>query len=260
MVAPKMGLKPKARPFWACRVRTPLGSLKNAADKFVMRGEGMKRRHLVCAWTLLCLAMPQAQAWGLGVRAGTQGVGADVGFPLSESWSLRLGASVMKWDRGVNVTDVRYDGQLRLENVSALVEWHPIGPFRVSAGIVPTRNRIQVRGEPIQTIYRINGTTYDADELRDLRGELRTGRSVAPYLGVGYGIVAKRGVNLYADLGAMWQGSPRASLAASCGPTITQTRCLQLQSDVRAEQRQLADNVRNFKWFPVVNLGVTIGF
>jgi hypothetical protein len=168
--------------------------------------------------------------------------------------------SGLNWDRAVDVTDVRYEGTLKLRSLSALVEWHPIGPFRLSAGIVPTRNRIQVRGQPLQTTYRINGTSYDAAEIRDLSGEIRTGKSVAPYLGVGYGIVARRGFNLYADVGAMYQGSAEARLSAACGATATTQRCQQLQSDVQAEQRQLAAKVSNWKWFPVVNLGVTFGF
>lgn len=219
------------------------------------------KRTIVAGALLLCgLGAQQAHAWGLGARAGTQGLGADLGLPLNEDWSLRFGVSALDWHRSLNVTDVRYDAKLRLQNVSALVDWHPLGPFRLSAGIVPTRNRIEVRGEPLDTRYSINGTVYDAAEIRDLRGEIRTGRSLAPYVGLGYGIVARRGFNFYVDLGAIYQGSPTAKLSAGCGLSLTVDRCAQLQNDVLAEQRDLAASVRNFKWFPVANIGVTIGF
>jgi hypothetical protein len=220
----------------------------------------MKRTIVASTLVLWGLGAGQAHAWGLGVRAGAQGLGADLGLPLGDDWSLRFGVSAFDWNRSLNVTDVRYDAKLRLQNASALLEWHPLGPFRLSAGIVPTRNRIEVRGEPIDTRYRINGTVYDAAEIRDLRGEIRTGRSLAPYIGLGYGIVARRGFNVYIDLGAIYQGSPTARLSAGCGPSLTVERCAQLKRDVRAEQRELAASVRNFKWFPVANVGVTIGF
>lgn len=220
----------------------------------------MKWMISIGALAICGVAANPAQAWGVGVRGGTQGLGADLGVPLNDDWSMRFGVSAFNWDRSLDVTDVRYDARLRLQNLSALVEWHPIGPFRLSAGVVPTRNRIDVRGEPVDTRYRINGTFYDAVEIRDLRGEIRTGRSLSPYVGLGYGVVARRGFNIYADVGATYQGRPRAELSVGCGPTLTAQRCAQLQSDVAAEQGELASRVRNFKWFPVVNIGVTIGF
>lgn len=209
---------------------------------------------------VLSSASWQAKAWGVGVRAGTQGVGADVGFLLNDDWSIRLGYSALQWDRSVDVTEINYDARLKLSNLSALVEWHPFGPFRLSAGIVPNRNRIGIGGLPPDTEYRINGTVYQASEIAFFRGEVFTGRRVAPYLGVGYGVVARRGLNFYADLGAMYQSSPRAELQAACSATLAAGRCAQLQSDVLNEQRQLSERINNFKWLPVVNVGVTIGF
>ena len=90
---------------------------------------------------------------------------------------------------------------------------------------------------------------------------MKPGNSVAPYLGIGYGNVWTKGVNFYFDLGVMFQGSPKASLTANCGPSIAGTAtCTALQNDVAAEQQRLEDKLKKFKYFPVANIGITIGF
>ena len=219
----------------------------------------MKRMTLLLP-LVLSLAAPPSMAFGFGVRAGTQGLGGDLGFTLGDDWSLRLGYAQWKYDRTLTITDIDYDATLKLANASALLEWHPWGPFRLTAGIVGTRNRISVNGLPLDTQYRINGTVYAASEIANLGGTVRVGKSVAPYVGFGYGIVARSGVNFYADLGVMYQGAPRAELSAACAASLTTERCTRLRSDVLAEQAQLANKVRNFKWYPTLNLGLTLGF
>jgi hypothetical protein len=90
-----------------------------------------------------------------------------------------------------------------------------------------------------------------------LSGTVKSGRSLAPYLGIGYGNVARAGVNFYFDLGIMFMGSPKASLVASCGGSAN---CAQLRNDLNAEQARLQDDLSRFKYYPVANVGLTIGF
>jgi hypothetical protein len=84
-------------------------------------------------------------------------------------------------------------------------------------------------------------------------------KSAAPYLGIGYGNVSGAGVNFYADLGVMFMGSPKATLTANCG-SLNATQCAQLQNQAAAEQAQLEDKLKNAKYYPVLNIGITIGF
>ena len=89
---------------------------------------------------------------------------------------------------------------------------------------------------------------------------MKSGNSAAPYLGIGYGNVAGAGVNFYFDLGVMFQGSPRASLTANCSPATPPQLCSQIQASAVIEASDLQDSIRNFKYFPVASIGVTIGF
>jgi hypothetical protein len=57
----------------------------------------------------------------------------------------------------------------------------------------------------------------------------------------------------------MYQGSPKASLTANCG-TLSAAQCAPLQSQVASEQAALEDKLKNAKYYPVLNIGLTIGF
>jgi hypothetical protein len=219
----------------------------------------MKMRKIVILVAALAAA-GSVHAAGVGVRVGTLGYGGDFGWHLAPTLNARLGYSAYSHDRDVDSTDVHYDGKLKLSNLPLLVDFSPIGPFHFTAGIVGNRNKIDVTGTPTNGTFTVGGVTHNASDIGSLSGRLKLGNSVAPYLGVGWGNVAGAGVNFYADLGVMFMGSPKASLTATCGASLTAAQCGQLQSQVEAEERSLEDKVKKYKYYPVINVGVTIGF
>ena len=202
-----------------------------------------------------------AQAAGVGLRAGTTGVGGDIGFSLMPTLSARIGYSGMSYSHDVDTTDVAYDGKLRLSNVNLLLDFSPLpGPFRLTGGLILNDNKVDLTGRPTNGTYTLNGTVYPAAAIGSLTGEVKAGNRAAPYLGIGYGNVAGAGVNFYFDLGVMFQGTPSASLSATCGSAVPAAQCSQLQANVVAEQTRLQNEISGFKYYPVANIGVTIGF
>lgn len=196
---------------------------------------------------LALAAAGSAHAAGIGVRAGTTGVGADVAWSIAPTLSARLGYSTLKWDHDTSTDDVDYEGKLKLSNINALLDFSPLGPFRLTGGFVFNNNKYDVTGDP------------GFGSGSSISGSVKSGRSAAPYLGIGYGNVSGMGVNFYADLGIMFQGSPRASLRANCG-SLSGAACTTLQNEAAAEQARLEDELKRFKYYPVLNIGLTIGF
>ncbi len=192
----------------------------------------------------LSITATSAHAFGIGVRAGTTGVGGDVAWKVAPTLSARIGYSGLSWNRDVDTDRVRYDGKLKLSNVNTFLDFSPLGPFRLTGGFIFNRNRIDLRGD-------LAGGS--------VTGEVKSGRSAAPYLGIGYGNVSGLGVNLYADLGIMFQGSPNATLNANCGG-LSAGQCASLQNEARAEEARLRDELKRFKYYPVLNVGITVGF
>ena len=201
-----------------------------------------------------------AHAAGVGLRAGTMGVGGDVGWDVAPSLGARVGYSAFTYKRHEDSTDVRYKSKLNLSNLSGLLDWSPAGAFRLTGGIVLNDNKYTLTGEPTGTTFTVNGHTYQASDVGSFGGTVRPGRRAAPYLGIGYGNVSRPGVNFYFDLGVIFQGSPKASINANCGAALSAGQCAQLQSDAAEEARRLDDKLSKYKYYPVANVGITIGF
>jgi hypothetical protein len=218
--------------------------------------------NLPIAFFLACIALLPAagHAAGIVVRGGTTGLGGDVGVEVVPTLNARIGYSALGFNRNFDSNNVRYDGKVKLSNLSGLLDWHPLGPFRLTGGVIFNDNRVDVNGQPASNgTYTFNGNTYQSSDA-SVNGTVRAGRRAAPYLGVGYGNIAGAGVNFFFDLGVMFQGSPKVALNANCSPSLSAAQCSQLQSDTAEEARRLEDKFNRYKYFPVANIGITIGF
>ncbi|WP_269532784.1 hypothetical protein [Chitinimonas sp. BJYL2] len=208
---------------------------------------------------LLALAAP-AHALGVGVRGGTNGIGGDIGFDIAPTLLGRVGYSGLNLSQTIDDTDVRYDGKVKLNNLSALVDFSPLGPFRLTGGVVYAKNRIGLTGRPTNGTYELNGTQYNAADIGSVTGSVEGKRKLAPYVGVGYGNVSGLGVNFYTDIGVILQGGGKAALNVQCGSAISASQCTKIRQDAEAERTRLQDDVSKFKAWPVISLGLTIGF
>jgi hypothetical protein len=204
----------------------------------------MKRFLVLAAALAACGA---AQAAGVGVKAGTTGIGVDVAWKLMPLLDARVGYSAMKWGYDKKTSGAEYDGDLKLSNLNVLADFHPLGPlFRLTGGVIFNTNKYEAVGRSTSVPGSYNAT-------------VESGNKAAPYLGIGWGNVAGMGVNFYADLGVMFMGTPKATLSANC-TGLSGAQCSALQGQAAAEQANLQDQLKSFKAWPVLNLGVTIGF
>ncbi len=198
----------------------------------------------------LAAAAGSAQAAGIGVRAGTTGLGADFGWDVAPTLGGRIGLSGMNFNTDVDTSQANYDAKVKLANLNLFLDWSPLGPFRITAGLIANSNKIDLNGRPTSGSALIPPGS-------SITGTVKPDKDFAPYLGIGYGNVWTAGVNFYFDLGIMFQGSPQASL--SCQPAGS-AQCAAAQSQIAAEQRRVQDELDKFKYYPVLNLGITIGF
>ena len=204
----------------------------------------MKKLLVMAAALAACGA---AHAAGVGVRIGTTGLGVDLATNIVPTLDARVGYSGGSWGYDTSTSNASYKGDLKLSNLNALLDFHPLGPlFRISGGVIFNKNKYEATGT-------VNGQPGSID------ARVESGRSAAPYLGIGYGNVAGTGVNFYADLGVMFMGTPKATLTANCSG-LSGAACTQLQNQTATEQQNLQDKLDRFKAYPVLNIGLTIGF
>ncbi len=199
---------------------------------------------------------------GVGVtgKVGSLGAGAELSFGRSDYFSARIGLNAFTYNYNHTSSTVNYDFKLQLQTISALADWYPFaGRFRTSAGLMYDNNKATLGGNPTGGTYTLNGTTYSAAQVASLQGTMAFNK-VAPYLGIGWGnpVSKNKGWGLVSDVGVMFQGKPTTTLTATCAAAIaTSPTCTQLQADTAAENAKLQDDVKNFRWWPVVSVGIS---
>lgn len=223
----------------------------------------MKRHLLAVAIVGMTSLAAQAADLGLSVTAGTTGLGAHVIVPLQKQLDARVGASILNYSYDGSTSSVDYDFKLKLKTIDALLDWYPwAGGFRVTSGVVYNGNKITANARPTAAgTYTLNGNTYTAANAGSLNGQIDF-RNFAPYLGIGWGNAAgadKGGFSFSSDIGVLFQGSPRTALANN-GCSAPAPVCAQLASDVAAENARLKDEVKDFKAYPVLRVGVSYRF
>ncbi len=187
----------------------------------------------------------------------TLGGGLEVGVPLTEKYDVRLGFNQFKFSTNQNSGGLAYKGDLKLSSVGALVDWRPwSGVAHLTAGLVFNGNKFALSATTNPgSSYTFNGATYTSAGGDTLASSVEFNKTV-PYLGIGWsGNPKHKGFSFSSDLGIMFQGSPKASVTATGawgGANIAQ-----MTTDA---QNQLNTDLKNFKFYPVLSLGMAYAF
>ncbi|GAB2891301.1 hypothetical protein GCM10027046_20090 [Uliginosibacterium flavum] len=219
----------------------------------------MKKNILFAAVLTLCSGTVMAEI-GAGVQIGTTGAGVDAAYAFNNLITARVGYSGYSYNKTSNYNDVDYDGKLTLSNIRTLADLSlPLG-FRATGGLIFQGNKINLTGKPSGGTYTINGTTYQASDVGQFDGQIKWKNSAAPYLGLGWGSVSSTGIGFYADIGAMYQGKSKTTLNLTCGTALDASQCAQLRADGEAERIKVQDKASKYQWYPVISMGLSIGF
>jgi len=221
---------------------------------------------MVCAASSVQWAGATTPAMSIDVRAGTTGIGLDYDVALSPRFGARIGYSAFNYDHGIDTAEVHYSGTLRLRMLTGLLDWYAFDSgFRISAGAVGGGTRLDVTGRPAAGgSYTLNGHAYSSADVGSLAGRVKFGHAVSPYVGIGWGnpAGAQHHLHFLADIGAIYIGTPRVTLAATCGPAAPagSALCTQITDAVPAERERLAHDVRIAQWYPVLDVGLAYRF
>ena len=218
----------------------------------------MKNRLILsCIAFVSALSMTVARAdIGLNVKAGTLGAGVELSKSFGEKFSVGLGFNAYDFKTTDSSSDIDYDFNFDLQSVALLGHYHPFsGIFRLTAGALYNNNELKLTGKPTAgSTYSINGVSYTAAQVGTLTGTL-TFNSLAPYIGLGWGNRPGGKLGLSADIGLLHQGSPKLALSATGALSDPL-----LAADLEQERRSAEDDLSDFKWYPVVSLGLYYRF
>jgi len=193
--------------------------------------------------------------FGVGIKAGTLGLGLEGRWQPLPFMDLRLGGNAYDLDVSHKYSGVKYDGSLDLQTFYLTGNLRfPLSPFRFTVGAFSNGNELNIAS--VETgDYTIGGDFYTNAEVGTLTSST-TFKSMAPYAGIGFDfeLFGKAGLNF--DLGLLWQGEPKVTLAAdgllAGDPSF--------QDSLAREQADLQDDISAFKAYPVVSLAFVYNF
>lgn len=218
----------------------------------------MKQFSACALCALLLLAAPATKAdqnFGLGVKAGTLGVGVEATWRALPWVDVRAGFNRYDYDDSDTQAGIPYDATLALDTYYATANLRfPLSPFRLTGGLFSNGNELLLTSTADGT-YEIGGVDFNAADVGTL-SSVTSFSGTAPYLGVGYDFTVLGRVGLNLDLGVLWQGDPEVAMTAD-GVLASDPI---FQSALEAERQELDDEISDYKAWPVISLGFVVNF
>jgi hypothetical protein len=213
----------------------------------------MKKRILFAA-VMAAISAPAVAGTGVDVHVSTLGYGLDVAFPVTDTVVARVGMNQFKKSINTSSGGLDYTGDFKLSSFGLLADWHLFnGVTHLTAGLMANGNKLNLAATATGGSYTINGKSYTAADIGTMTTKVEFSKTV-PYLGFGWGGQVKNsGFYFNSDLGILFQGSPKA--------TITSTSATpQASAAISDAQTQLNEDLKNYKYYPVISFGIGYAF
>jgi hypothetical protein len=198
---------------------------------------------------------------GWSVKAGTLGTGIDLTYNINEKINTRFNFNKGKIGFDFEESGVDYSGNFNASTAGGLVDYYPnANDFRLTTGLYVNQNELNFSavggdGSTIGDDISLNGIQLDLDV---------SFKKLAPYLGLGWGNAIKEGSDWQFDLdvGVLFQGSAETNLELSGSEYdgLEELEQQELQDALIEEENNIDDELKDFKLYPVISIGVGYRF
>jgi hypothetical protein len=190
---------------------------------------------------------------GLSLNLGTT-PGLDIGYAISPKIIARLGYSYFKYNTNTTAKtsgeDVKLGGDANVSIASLSFEYHPFkrSSFKLIGGASYfDKGQIALVVTPTGT-YKFGSTSFSPEDLGNVQFTVDYGKQYAPFAGIGFGrTVPKRRVGFGFEVGSYYTQTPKV--------TLTGDKRLSSMSE---QQAKVQENMKDWKYWPVVNLRLAI--
>lgn len=216
--------------------------------------------------TFSAQALPLLPDVAVGITAGTAGIGGQVTTSIIPFLNARVQVQGLSVSHSFDKDGIDYKGKLKLFTAGAFLDVYPFTRvLRLSGGLVSNGNKVKLKATCPNTC-EVGSLQITGDQAR-VDGNLDF-KNFSPYLGLGF-TNPMAGWPFYFgfDAGVLFHGKPKPSLLASGSGTVSNGQDaprpvadLANDSEVKAaiaqEQSNLADDVKDFKFYPVVQFSL----
>ena len=156
----------------------------------------------------------------ISAEVGSLGYGANVGFSVNDKVELQAGwaggDAAELFGNDFDVNDINYELDTDFSNPYMGVQLRPAGNwFTMGAGIIVPDNDLDVTANANGSTYKIDGVSYDANQVGTLSGNIEHRNKLAPYLTVGFRPNITNNFGVFGEIGAAYLGKTDANLRSS---------------------------------------------
>lgn len=212
---------------------------------------------LFLALVLSTSGQAHAQDVGVGLKAGSTGAGLELTVGLSRSLNLRAGGQGFSVTQTRTEFDTSYDAKAKLASGMLLLDVQPSGKgFRVSAGAYYSKNEVTAVSNE-DTVVTLDGVAYPVSLVGQVGGRV-SADEICPYVGLGWGNAVGSGkrVRFAVDLGVFYQGRPTVTMTAE--PKVPGSIPAKFYTDLEAERVRIEEDLKDYRLYPVVSIGLTV--
>ncbi len=238
-----------------------------------MNGVIMKFKTILTAMLLLACSSAYAIDFGVGVKAGTVGVGAEISVALTQTINARVAMTsidIDDLDDTLTVGDSGAEGDIDAVMSfdfganALLLDWYVFdGTFHVTAGMMKNNGKIDFSGQLVGGSILIDGQPIDAGDIQgDIGGSISAGESYEPYVGIGWGRKADDdpGLSLSVEIGVALL-DPSAELSATLDPGSTNfSGQAQLDATLRDMENDINSELSVLEAWPILSVGLNYAF
>jgi hypothetical protein len=205
----------------------------------------------------------KSSGWAILPEASTLGLGGSVIRKIVPALNARVGVNGFSLGRDIEETDLTYEGDLNLLNVTTGLDYYPFkqSGFHLSGGLTFGNNNIKGTATNNDTID-LGGQTFTADELGTVDAEVDITNDVAPFLGIGWGnpVAEGKGLGFWLNAGVVFGGSPEVTVTPNPSVNVPDEFQDELDRAARDEAQDIEDDINFIEVYPVLSLGLSYQF
>lgn len=209
----------------------------------------------------------------VSLELGTLGYGANVSWSANETAEVVAGwaggsfdvdvdindnDSIINWNKVLGDEYEEFAGNLALNvdlnNPYVGVKVRPFANrFTIGTGVIFQNNEINAKlVANDETTITVNGTRHDVPVAGEVNIFAESGRSLAPYLTVGFKPNHNKRFGMFGEVGAVYSGDWKTRVTVSDSVATASPNL----------QQELEEKIRkdNLSWYPIVKLGATVRF
>ncbi len=192
--------------------------------------------------------------WGLGIKAGLNGVGFEIVKGFGDRINARLGYSrlVIPYSTAQNIEgyNLQIDANVTLGGANLLFDYYPVkNIFHVTGGLILNNTLVGVDVQSLSS-FPYGDINIPAEDVGFISGKLCPGNLVSPYVALGFGNTLSRNhqLSFNFELGTFYQGPPRIELSGEgvIGPMASENNTTVINNAIA-----------QYAWFPMLNVQLT---